>query len=332
LAKELDFLFEVSRKPESAQHIGGFLGCVKLSDDRVIIIQDLLGNDLFDLIHNSHFLKEKSPFERWRFYLDIMRHVEFLEKEGYQHCDLKPENIITLLLSNKYSRLIDFGFATKENCTGGTLEYAPPEFIFQSGHLNGPVNKKKDVFSLGIIFIEIEESLKGHSKYEMIDFLKLPFNPERLYKADFENKFEGFRNSYLGLKERINPLESVRTKELKEEFVSIVKSMIAYYPKDRSSLTESVQKLQNLIVKSEPPSTHLPRPTKENHISYKHSENSTAFQSHGSRNIPDALLKLAPSKKKKLEVVSKQPEYRNQQAPRRNQEQVPGCFDGFFQI
>ncbi len=73
----------------------------------------------------------------------ILSAIKHLHKNGLIHQDIKPKNVIVNPFKNGDLSLIYFGLARLYNkvcpsdrtfaCTGGTLDYAPPEFAKDHG-------------------------------------------------------------------------------------------------------------------------------------------------------------------------------------------------------
>ncbi|KAG8055914.1 hypothetical protein GUJ93_ZPchr0001g30431 [Zizania palustris] len=98
--------------------------------------------------------------QRFAIALGTARGLAYLHHECLEwvvHCDVKPENI--LLTQDFEVKIADFGLAklSKRDCSAlqishmrGTVGYMAPEWA-----LNLPINAKVDVFSYGIVLLEI---------------------------------------------------------------------------------------------------------------------------------------------------------------------------------
>ncbi|KAF8673298.1 hypothetical protein HU200_048854 [Digitaria exilis] len=137
-------------------------------DHRVLCFEYLHGGSL-----DKHLYEESAGYDwctRYKIIKGICVGLNYLHaglKNPNFHLDLKPANI--LLDKNMVPKIADFGLSrlfssTHSHVTGdkfkGTLAYVPPEYI-HSRH----ITDKYDIFSLGIIIIQIITGAEGHSKY-----------------------------------------------------------------------------------------------------------------------------------------------------------------------
>ncbi|XP_027913261.1 G-type lectin S-receptor-like serine/threonine-protein kinase LECRK4 [Vigna unguiculata] len=111
----------------------------------------------------SNFLFDEGDKPSWesrvRIVLEIARGLLYLHEEcDHQiiHCDIKPQNV--LLDSNYTAKISDFGLAkllmkdkTRTNTNArGTVGYMAPEWL-----KNAPVTAKVDIYSFGVVLLEI---------------------------------------------------------------------------------------------------------------------------------------------------------------------------------
>ena len=98
----------------------------------------------------------KSPLERGRVMLDIIELFIGLHKIGYVHGDIKPENIMSNILSYQH-KLVGFRYTNKEGgeFLGGAGGYLAPERRVKDSKLAG-LTYKEDIFSLAMTLLKIE--------------------------------------------------------------------------------------------------------------------------------------------------------------------------------
>ncbi|RLM91816.1 G-type lectin S-receptor-like serine/threonine-protein kinase [Panicum miliaceum] len=131
--------------------------CVK--GDLRLLVYEYMPNGSLD----SHLFSERSSLLNWdlryQIALGIAKGLAYLHEECEDciiHCDIKPENI---LLDEEFcAKISDFGMAkllgrefnSALTTIRGTMGYLAPEWI--SGQ---PITKKTDVYSFGIVLLEI---------------------------------------------------------------------------------------------------------------------------------------------------------------------------------
>jgi serine/threonine protein kinase len=118
---------------------------------------------------------DKARYRELRtFFSCLARALAFLHEQRIWHKDIKPSNI---LVHSGNVLFTDFGlafdFTDKEGSTtvsivnGMTLRYCAPEVADHE-----PWNTSSDIWSLGIVFLEMTAVLKGRTVAYMYDFLK----------------------------------------------------------------------------------------------------------------------------------------------------------------
>ncbi|OEL30166.1 G-type lectin S-receptor-like serine/threonine-protein kinase [Dichanthelium oligosanthes] len=131
--------------------------CVK--GDMRLLVYEYMPNGSLD----SHLFSERSSLLNWdlryQIALGIAKGLAYLHEECEDciiHCDIKPENI---LLDEEFcAKIADFGMAkllgrefnSALTTIRGTMGYLAPEWIYGQ-----PITKKTDVYSFGIVLLEI---------------------------------------------------------------------------------------------------------------------------------------------------------------------------------
>lgn len=136
------------------------LGFCTEGKQRLLVYEYMSNGSLANLLFDKDQNHNRPSFkERIVIALDIARGILYLHEECETqiiHCDIKPQNI---LLDNRWkARISDFGLAKLLNYdqtktyTGirGTKGYVAPEW-----HKRMPVTVKADVYSYGIVLLEI---------------------------------------------------------------------------------------------------------------------------------------------------------------------------------
>lgn len=131
------------------------------------LVYELMPNGCLD----KHLFKEKSLLVwqiRWKFVQGLASGLLYLHEEWEQcvvHRDVKASNV--MLDSNFNAKLGDFGLArlvdhekgSRTTMLAGTVGYMAPECV-----MNGKASKESDVYSFGIVALEI-----GNSKWKKIN-------------------------------------------------------------------------------------------------------------------------------------------------------------------
>jgi serine/threonine protein kinase len=108
-------------------------------------------NDFFTTEEIREFLAEMIPL------------FAKMQKQGYMHRDIKPDNILLSKLKKNSYRVADFGYAIKlspysSQNIAGTMEYVSPKLVakFKDNKIVVPGhNFKDDVYSFGKTLVEM---------------------------------------------------------------------------------------------------------------------------------------------------------------------------------
>ncbi|PSN67463.1 kinase-like protein, partial [Corynespora cassiicola Philippines] len=116
--------------------------------------------------------QETRRYELGTFFGCLARALEFLHQQKVRHKDIKPSNILVSkgnVLFTDFGPSLDFadasGSTTASMVNGKTPRYCAPEVA-----LDEPRNTMSDIWSLGIVFLEIIVVLKGKKPKYMDEF------------------------------------------------------------------------------------------------------------------------------------------------------------------
>jgi tRNA A-37 threonylcarbamoyl transferase component Bud32 len=126
----------------------------------------------------NRYLQEATEFHhaQLRRYFGCLAYaLDFLHSQKVRHKDIKPSNILVEYNSNVL--FTDFGLShdftdasgstTNSMMTGGTPRYSSPEVLYRE-----PANTKSDIWSLGVVYMDIILKLKGKTRDDMDTFFE----------------------------------------------------------------------------------------------------------------------------------------------------------------
>ncbi|EPX74571.1 CMGC/DYRK/DYRK2 protein kinase Ppk5 [Schizosaccharomyces octosporus yFS286] len=121
--------------------------------NHLCIVTELLGENLFEVIRDNNYKGFPLIIVK-SFTAQLLKSLNFLQKQRIIHCDLKPENLLLCDHTNARVKLIDFGSSCRYNEKIYTYLqsrfYRAPEVI-----LGMPYGKEIDIWSFGCILAEL---------------------------------------------------------------------------------------------------------------------------------------------------------------------------------
>jgi TolA-binding protein len=137
----------------------------------------------------------------------LARALEFLHGESIRHKDIKPSNILVHkgnVLFTDFGLASDFtdseGSTTVSKVNGMTLKYCAPEVAnFE------PRNTSSDIWSLGLVFLEMTVVLKGRAVESIYEFL----SEHGSRQAYVRTNIDGFHKLLADLKKTSYPTDNV---------------------------------------------------------------------------------------------------------------------------
>ena len=184
---------------------------------------------------------------------NLLNQVKILHDKQEGHRDIKPSNIVTKIIDGKWEhlteiKLIDFGHVGN-NIHGlgnvrGTFEYQCYFDLFDKKYTDEYYYKKNDIFSLGLIFLELYnrdlfKKLFMTKEYNFVDF-KERKQTRKMSFPIFENY--SFNNSeYLSEDDKSQLKNIVDTSNQIENdpfFTKVIKPMLLPYDERIGSIDE----------------------------------------------------------------------------------------------
>jgi eukaryotic-like serine/threonine-protein kinase len=126
-----------------------------------IAMEYLDGQTLEALLHSGHRWEYKTIC---KIMIQVCEALDFAHEHGIVHRDIKPANI--MVVEHDKIKVMDFGIARfdSSNMTQSGVALGTPNYISPEQLKGQPVDRRSDIFSLGVVFYELltgEKPFKG---------------------------------------------------------------------------------------------------------------------------------------------------------------------------
>ena len=219
------------------------LGYCNEGQHRVLVYEFMSNGNLAGFLFGE---PRPSWFQRRQIALGVSKGLLYLHEECSSqivHCDIKPQNI--LLDDSFTARISDFGLAKllrldqTRTITGirGTKGYVAPEWF-----RNSPITPKVDVYSFGILLLEI---ICCRKKFD-----EEAEDEDQIILADWAYDCYKQKKLHLLLEKNNEAMEDIR---MMEKYVMIAMWCIQEDPSLRPTMRETIHMLEGIVQVSIPP-------------------------------------------------------------------------------
>ncbi|RIB12429.1 kinase-like domain-containing protein [Gigaspora rosea] len=191
--KEIVNELRIQKIVDIHQNIIRFLGVTKQEGDKYLLVLQWADGGTLRSYLEKNFLNMNWN-KKLQFAIQIVSAVNYLHSRDIIHRDIHPRNI---LIHKENVKLADFGLSRRitvnSRCNFGALRYIDPQVFIRSNQ-NYELNKKSDVYSVGMIMWEVSSGKIPFCSIDDLDVQReLCFNNIR------EKIVEGTPISYLNI-------------------------------------------------------------------------------------------------------------------------------------
>jgi serine/threonine protein kinase len=221
---------------QSKENYFSKLNEIKIFDDKKYVFLIFRENKIsLNILMETNCLENEELIKNIIFYICL--ELYYLYSNNIIHNDIKPSNIL-IGNENPIISLCDFGAMRYEGEISDeyTKFYVAPEYFLN----NGPRNNKSDMWSLGIIMIEM-----FYTKNILIKKLKKEELFSKLYDKEKINLFLelGIKQEYHSSEEEENQINYEKIKEIvnDEKAFHLIEKLVVFNPDKRYNAEEALK-------------------------------------------------------------------------------------------